>query len=108
MSAVKAEVMSDHPLKQQAEWMAMTTTLVQLSGGGSSTMIFLPRGSTTVLLAPQHTKDDYVLWAHTAWINIRWVEIHELNEPLNVPLITKEVQVGLEHYSHFNECVDSA
>ena len=50
----------------------------------------------------------YVLWAHTAWINIRWVEIHELNEPLNVPLITKEVQVGLEHYSHFNECVDSA
>ena len=105
-AAVEAKVISDFTIREQAVFMAKTNVLIQLSGGGSSTMLFLPRGATTLLLAPRSTKDDFVLWGHTAWLRITWVEIKELNDPLDVPKIASLVKEGLTHYELFSECSD--
>jgi len=105
-ATVEAKVISTFTIREQAVFMAKTNVLVQLSGGGSSTMLFLPRGATTVLLAPRSTKDDFVLWGHTAWLRITWVEIKELNDPLDTAVIAPLVTEGLAHYERFSECSD--
>ena len=53
-------------MREQVQLMLDSQINVVGSGGGASLAIFMPRGSTIILLCPKDNKDDFVLFDHVS------------------------------------------
>ena len=53
-------------MSEQVQLMLDSQINVVGSGGGASLAIFMPRGSTIILLCPKNNKDDFVLFDHVS------------------------------------------
>jgi len=104
---VRDIVFNDYDIAGQVEIAANAAVMVALAGGGASVAMYLPRGATAVMMAPPEVKDDFVMWAHTSHLNIRWVELPRFNtEAHEFPYqqVTALVVEGLQRYADIHGC----
>jgi len=113
MDGVKEEnivtsIMSDLPLSGQAKQVSESAVYVGLSGGGANIGIFLPRGSTLILICAEN-KDDFVMFNHMAHVTVKWIEVRDINiPPSQFPFqkVQELVEEGLQRYRDFHDCDD--
>jgi hypothetical protein len=105
--AVASHFFSEMTVKEQAALLSQTAVLVQLSGGSSSTAIFLPRGATLVHVAPVKVKDDYALWSQMSHISVHWIELSVHKTLLDRGLLLLAVADAIGRYHEFNRCYDA-
>ena len=101
---VTATVIAGLSLREQMQLYAETTVALQLSGGSSSTAIFLPRGATLIHLAPRVVKDDYQLWARVSHITVDWYEIEDHSALFDTQEVLGLVKQAARRYTQFNDC----
>ena len=110
----RVEIISRLSVSDQVRAYAESMAVMQNAGGGASTAIFLPRGSTLVFISPKDRKDDYILWGHMSHIKVDWIETdtsHAAGGAIHEGLPSKEIlrvlAQAVRNYHAFNPCYDA-
>ena len=84
---------------EQLDLMSQTAVFVTPCGGGSVVNIFMPPGSTLILICNWNTRRDWHIYNFMADRNVRWVDAGMTSSiEVHVPSLQQLVQQGLDDF----------
>ena len=84
---------------EQLQLMSQTAVFITTCGGGSVVNIFMPPGSTLVIICNWNTRRDWHIYNFMAERNVRWVDTGMSSSiEVHIPSLQQLVQQGLDSF----------
>jgi hypothetical protein len=93
-------------LKEQLEIMKNTIVLITTSGGSSFIGLFLPKGSSMILVSPMDSLLDFHFWEYVSHTKVQYIQ-HDAHDDqswrghLNVPTFQNKMNEAMEDFYVF-------
>jgi len=105
------EDFSPKSIKEQLEIVSRSSIMISHSGGGAYMAIFMPAGSTLILINPTDDNSDLQFWPHFAHMKVIFAK-HDgtLKNPwsgtINLSSFYFHLQTGIDNLEDYNHMLD--